>query len=155
MLSEHLSSHKFLLELLRNRVTTSQKHYAAVSSSFGGFKLWYWNALNDLKVLWNLSKLWKNVSIPFQWKSRRLALVLTALCSSLKKKKRIADTVCRCIVFYLRGEKKKRQVFGACKLIFKGAIAGLHVTFVTAAVLVVKNQNKNTSVLWELNSIFM
>lgn len=71
------------------------------------------------------------------------------------KKKGIDDTVCRCIVFYLRGEKKKRQVFGAkkCKLDFQGAIAGLYVTYVTAAMLVVKN--KNTSLLWELISIFM
>ena len=40
---------------------------------------------------------------------------------ALKKKKGIDDTVCRCIVFYLRGEKKKRQVFGAkkCKLDFQ------------------------------------
>ena len=37
------------------------------------------------------------------------------------KKKGIDDTVCRCIVFYLRGEKKKRQMFGAkkCKLDFQ------------------------------------
>ena len=27
----------------------------AVSRCFCGFKLWYWNALNDLKVSWNLS----------------------------------------------------------------------------------------------------
>ena len=42
MLSERLfSSHKFLLELLRNRVTTPQKHCTAVSKCFDGFKLWY------------------------------------------------------------------------------------------------------------------
>ena len=118
MLSERLFSiHKFLLELLRNRVTTSQKHCTTVSRCFGGFKLWYWNALNDLKVLRNL---WKNVSIPFEWRSQRLALVLTALALELKKEG-IDDTVCPCIVFYLGGEKKARQVFSAkkCKLDFQ------------------------------------
>ena len=91
----------------------------AVSRCFCGFKLWYWNALNDLKVSWNLSQLWKNISIPFEWRPERLALVLTALALELKKED-IDDTVCRCIVFYPGGEKKARQVFSAkkCKLDF-------------------------------------
>ena len=110
MLSERLFSiHKFLLELLRNRVTTSQKHCTAVSM-----------LLNyDIGMPSTTSKcygsLWKNVSIPFEWRSQRLALVLTALALELKKEG-IDDTVCRCIVFYFGGEKKARQVFGAKKM---------------------------------------
>ena len=150
MLSERLFSiHKFLLELLRNRVTTSQKHCTTVSRCFGGFKIWYWNALNDLKVLRNL---WKNVSIPFEWRSQRLALVLTALALELKKEG-IDDTVCRCIVFYLGGEKKARQVFSAkkCKLDFQRG----YYWFVREGGYVGGQKQKHFSPLGSRNSIFM
>ena len=55
------------------------------------------------------------MSVFREWRPQRLALVLTALALELKKEG-IDDTVCRCIVFYLGGEKKARQVFGAKKM---------------------------------------